>query len=117
MPVTKLVTLASTPLGALTGGLSLALFSAPAAATLHGYCAPGATQCIDNGTNSPTTKKPTVELWVHDVARTDVRKLVGRYIGTEQRGVESIEGELPNYGHADWDGHARQHVCVVQRDA
>ena len=26
--------------------------------TLHGYCAPAATQCIDNGTNSPTNVNP-----------------------------------------------------------
>jgi hypothetical protein len=25
---------------------------------LHGYCAPAATQCIDNGSNSPTSKNP-----------------------------------------------------------
>jgi hypothetical protein len=57
MPIAKL-SLASTPIAALAGGLSLALFSAPAAATLHGYCAPAATQCMDNGTNSPTTMNP-----------------------------------------------------------
>jgi hypothetical protein len=57
MPIAKL-SLASPSLGVLAGGLSLALFSAPAAATLHGYCAPAASQCIDNGTNSPTTMNP-----------------------------------------------------------
>jgi hypothetical protein len=45
------------PVGALVSGLSLALFSAPASATLHGYCAPP-TQCMDNGTNSPTSNNP-----------------------------------------------------------
>ena len=48
----------SVQIGALVGGLSLALLSAPAAATLHGYCAPAATECIDNGTNSPTMMNP-----------------------------------------------------------
>jgi hypothetical protein len=57
MPSAKLLSLASTPICALAGGLSLALFSAPAAATLHGYCA-GTMQCVDNGTNSPTTMNP-----------------------------------------------------------
>src|SRR5215468_3621075 len=38
-----------------------ALFALPTAgyATLHGYCA-GAGQCIDNGTNSPTTINPPI---------------------------------------------------------
>jgi PEP-CTERM motif len=57
MPIAKLLSRASTPIWALAGGLSLALFSAPAAATLHGYCA-GVMQCVDNGTNSPTTMNP-----------------------------------------------------------
>jgi len=57
MRTPKWLSLASTPLGALAGGLSLVLFSAPAAATLHGYCAPP-TQCVDNGTNSPTSVNP-----------------------------------------------------------
>jgi hypothetical protein len=57
----KWLSFASMPVGAGLG-LSIALFSAPAAATLHGYCA-GPTsmsppQCIDNGTNSPTTVNP-----------------------------------------------------------
>lgn len=34
------------------------MFAAPAAATLHGYCSPPATQCLDNGTNSPTSVNP-----------------------------------------------------------
>ncbi len=38
-------------------GTGLSVFPAPAAATLHGYCA-GTGQCIDNGTNSPTTNNP-----------------------------------------------------------
>ncbi len=58
MRVVKLLSLTSTPIGAIAGGLSLAVFSAPAAATLHGYCAPAATECIDNGTNSPTSVNP-----------------------------------------------------------
>jgi PEP-CTERM motif len=51
--------LASTPIAAIAGGsgLLLALFAAPAAATLHGYCAPPI-QCVDNGTNSPTSTNP-----------------------------------------------------------
>lgn len=51
--------LASTPIAAIAGGSGLlfALFATPAAATLHGYCAP-TTQCVDNGTNSPTTMNP-----------------------------------------------------------
>jgi hypothetical protein len=62
MRIAKL-SLASTPIGALAGGLSLALFSAPAAATLHGYCegSPAtmpSTECVDNGTNSPTKFNP-----------------------------------------------------------
>ena len=57
MPPPRLLSLASTPTGAVAGGLFLVLFSAPAAATLHGYCAPS-TQCVDNGTNSPTSTNP-----------------------------------------------------------
>lgn len=56
MATSRLISIAS-PLGAIAGGMALALFSAPAAATLHGYCAPP-TQCVDNGTNSPTTTNP-----------------------------------------------------------
>jgi len=58
MPIAKLLSRASMPIGVVAGGLSLALFSAPAAATLHGYCAPAATECIDNNTNSPTMMNP-----------------------------------------------------------
>jgi hypothetical protein len=58
MPIGKLFSLASTPIGAIAGGVSLVLFSAPAAATLHGYCAPPSTECIDNNTNSPTSVNP-----------------------------------------------------------
>src|SRR6516165_10746958 len=58
MAIAKL-SLAST----LAGGLALALFSGPAAATLHGYCAPAATECIDNGTNSPTMMNPPSQFW------------------------------------------------------
>ena len=56
----------ATPIGALAGGLSLALFSVPAAATLHGYCEsnpptmPSMT-CADNGTNSPTVFNPPID--------------------------------------------------------
>jgi hypothetical protein len=60
MPVSKLLSLTSTPL-VLAGGLSLALLSAPAAATLHGYCAPASTECVDNGTNSPTSVNPPAQ--------------------------------------------------------
>ena len=49
------------PVGALATGLTLALFSAPAAATLHGYCAPSSTECVDNGTNSPTSNNPPLQ--------------------------------------------------------
>ena len=58
MPIAKWLSRASMPIGVVAGGLCLALFSAPAAATLHGYCAPAATECIDNGTNSPTMMNP-----------------------------------------------------------
>jgi hypothetical protein len=65
MLVAKL-SLASTPVAALAGGLSLALFSAPAAATLHGYCASNpptmpSTECVDSGTNSPTMNNPPLQ--------------------------------------------------------
>jgi PEP-CTERM motif-containing protein len=40
-----------------TSGMSLLMFATPAAATLHGYCSPP-TQCVDNGTNSPTSTNP-----------------------------------------------------------
>jgi len=60
MPLPRLLSLASTPAGAVAGGLLLGLFSAPAAATLHGYCAPP-TQCVDNGTNSPTSTNPPMQ--------------------------------------------------------
>jgi PEP-CTERM motif len=65
MRIAKL-SLASTPVAALAGGLSLALFSAPAAATLHGYCASNpptmpSTECVDNGTNSPTMNNPPLQ--------------------------------------------------------
>jgi PEP-CTERM motif len=56
MPQKKLLSGAS-HWGAIAGGSLLVAFSSPAAATLHGYCAPPA-QCIDNGTNSPTTLNP-----------------------------------------------------------
>jgi len=58
MPIAKWLSRASMPIGVVASGLCLALFSAPAAATLHGYCAPAATECIDNGTNSPTMMNP-----------------------------------------------------------
>jgi PEP-CTERM motif len=47
---------------ALAGALALAgVFAIPgsAQATLHGFCA-GAGQCVDNGTNSPTSSDPPV---------------------------------------------------------
>src|SRR5215510_4677017 len=47
-------------MGAVFGGLGLALFSAPVGAKLHGYCA-GTGQCVDNGTNSPTTMNPPLQ--------------------------------------------------------
>jgi len=59
MSMPKLFSIAS--VGALAGGMSALLFATPAAATLHGYCAPVSvplTQCADNGTNSPTTMNP-----------------------------------------------------------
>jgi hypothetical protein len=48
--------------GAFAGVVALGLSAAPAFADiiddpLHGYCA-GAGQCLDNGTNSPTTTNP-----------------------------------------------------------
>lgn len=61
MRIAKLPSFSSKPIGALAGGISLAMFAAPAAfadTPLHGYCAPAATECIDNGTNSPTTVNP-----------------------------------------------------------
>jgi len=63
MPVAKFLSRASLSLGLAAGGLSLALYSAPAAATLHGYCASNpatnpSTQCVDNNTNSPTSMNP-----------------------------------------------------------
>jgi hypothetical protein len=58
MPLRKLPSLASTVIAALAGGLFLALFSGPAAATLHGYCAPATTECVDNNVNSPTSVNP-----------------------------------------------------------
>jgi hypothetical protein len=60
MSLRKLLSLRSTHVGAVLGGFTLVLFSAPAAATLHGYCAPP-TQCQDNGTNSPTTMNPPLQ--------------------------------------------------------
>jgi len=56
MRVPRLFSFAS-PVGAVVGSFSLLLFSAPVGATLHGYCA-GTGQCVDNGTNSPTTMNP-----------------------------------------------------------
>jgi len=58
MAIAKFLSRGSMPIGVVAAGLTLALFSAPAAATLHGYCAPAATECIDNGTNSPTSMNP-----------------------------------------------------------
>src|SRR5215831_16534422 len=57
MELSRLRSRISAPAGALAAGLLIALFSGPAAATLHGYCAPP-TQCVDNGTNSPTSTNP-----------------------------------------------------------
>jgi len=56
----KLPSFASTLSAAVAGGLCLALFSGPTAATLYGYCA-GAMQCGDNGTNSPTNINPPLQ--------------------------------------------------------
>jgi hypothetical protein len=66
MPVARLLSRASLSLGVIAGGLSLALFSAPAAATLHGYCETNpatlpSTTCLDNGTNSPTMVNPPLQ--------------------------------------------------------
>lgn len=60
MPLPRLLFSSPASAGMLAGGcgLALVLFSAPAAATLHGYCAPAATQCADTGTNSPTSVNP-----------------------------------------------------------
>jgi len=47
----------------LAGALALAgIFALPgsANATLHGFCA-GAAQCVDNGTNAPTSNNPPVD--------------------------------------------------------
>ena len=41
----------------VTGVIGIGFLPAPASATLHGFCA-GAGQCVDNGTNSPTTNNP-----------------------------------------------------------
>ena len=59
MSMPKMFSLASA--GALASGMTALLFATPAAATLHGYCAPVSaplTQCADNGTNSPTNQNP-----------------------------------------------------------
>src|SRR5262245_40223991 len=57
MQLRKLPSLGWTPVGAVVGGLFLALFSAPAPPWLHGYC--GASyDCADNGTNSGTPNNP-----------------------------------------------------------
>jgi hypothetical protein len=63
MRVLRITSSPALPLfGALAGVLALGLSAAPAFADiiddpLHGYCA-GAGQCVDNGTNSPTTTNP-----------------------------------------------------------
>jgi hypothetical protein len=57
MPLQGLLSRSLAPMGAVAGGLALALFSTPATATLHGYCG-AAFECMDNGTNSPTTMNP-----------------------------------------------------------
>jgi PEP-CTERM motif len=41
----------------VTGVIGIGFLPMPASATLHGYCA-GAGQCVDNGTNSPTSTNP-----------------------------------------------------------
>jgi hypothetical protein len=47
-------------LPALVGAVALfALVPTEGYATLHGYCA-GIGQCVDNGTNSPTTNDPPI---------------------------------------------------------
>jgi hypothetical protein len=59
IPMHKCNSMATGPvLGALLGAVSLTMLAVPASATLHGYCAPAATQCVDNGTNSPTSINP-----------------------------------------------------------
>jgi PEP-CTERM motif len=39
----------------LLGTVAMSCWAQEVPDPLHGYCAPAATQCIDNGTNSPTT--------------------------------------------------------------
>jgi len=61
MRIVKLLSFSSKPIGGLAAGISLTMFAAPATfadTPLHGYCAPPATECIDGGTNSPTTVNP-----------------------------------------------------------
>ncbi len=41
----------------VTAVIAIGFFPLSSGATLHGYCA-GTAQCIDNGTNSPTTNNP-----------------------------------------------------------
>ena len=64
MPVPKLLSVGSMPVGVVAGGLALVLFSSPASSAaptpLHGYCG-GTGQCIDNTTNSPTTMNPPTD--------------------------------------------------------
>jgi hypothetical protein len=66
MAISKLLSRASMSLGVIAGGISVALFSAPAAATLHGYCNTNpatlpSTTCLDNNTNSPTMVNPPLQ--------------------------------------------------------
>src|SRR5215472_11984968 len=46
------------PIGAVVGGLFLALFAAPALAQLYGFCGPAAGDCANNGTHSGTPNNP-----------------------------------------------------------
>ncbi len=55
MPTLKMPVFASVT---AFGGMALLMFATPASATLHGFCAPPSTQCVDNGTNSPTSTNP-----------------------------------------------------------
>ena len=55
MSMRKMFSIAS--VGTIASGMTAVMFATPAAATLHGYCAPP-TQCVDNGTNSPTSTNP-----------------------------------------------------------
>jgi hypothetical protein len=58
--ITLLASFASTPIAAVTGGLFLALFSAPAAASLYGYCSQLSYDCAANGSFRGTVFNPPI---------------------------------------------------------